>query len=137
VLFILYKVKSNKTFIERRRKSMGFVEVCIYEVKADKVEEFEKLIEEVAKHHRAFPGVVDVRYVKRTHRPANFSMVKNGEPAIRLTRTSKSVTYVMCWELDNEVTHGKATRSGLEKFYRRFTRCLATMPKMILGERIQ
>jgi len=116
---------------------MGFVEVCIYEVKIDKVEEFEKLIEEVTKHHREFPGVIDVRYMKRTHRPVSFNAAKNGKPAIRLTRTPKSVTYVMYWELDDGITHGNATRSGLEKFYRRFTHCSVTMPKIILGERIR
>ncbi len=114
-----------------------FVEVCVYEVKQDKTDEFEALIEKVAKHHRDFPGVIDVRYMKRTHRQANFNAVKNGEPAIRLTRAPKSVTYVMYWELENEITHGNATRSGLEKFYKEFTRCLMTMPKIILGERIQ
>ncbi|CEG13798.1 conserved hypothetical protein [groundwater metagenome] len=114
-----------------------FVEICIYEVKPDKIDEFESLIEKVAKHRLEFPGVIDVRYMKRTHRQADFNAVKNGKPAIRLTRTPKSVTYVLYWELDNEINHGKATKSGLEKFYKEFTRCLVTMPKIILGERIQ
>jgi len=114
-----------------------FVEICIYEVKPNKIDEFESLIEKVAKHHRNFPGVLDVKYMKRTHRQVDFNAVKNGEPAIQLTRTPKSVTYVLYWELDNEITHGKATKSGLEKFYKEFTRCLVTMPKIILGERIQ
>lgn len=114
-----------------------FIEVCIYEVKPNKIDEFESLIEKVAKHHRDFPGVIDVKYMKRTHRQPDFNAVKNGEPAIQLTRTPKSVTYVLYWELDNEIAHGKATKSGLEKFYKEFTRCLITMPKIILGERIQ
>lgn len=114
-----------------------FVEVCIYEVKPNKTDEFEILIEKVIKHHQNFPGTIDVRYMKRTHRQADFNSARKGEPAIRLTKTPKSVTYVLYWELDNEITHGKATKSGLEKFYKEFTRCLVTMPKIILGERIQ
>jgi len=114
-----------------------FVEICLYEVKPNKIDEFESLIEKVAKHHRDFPGVLDVKYMKRTYRQVDFNGVKNGEPAIRLTRTPKSVTYVLYWELDNEISHGKATKSGLEKFYKEFTRFLVTMPKIILGERIQ
>lgn len=55
-----------------------FVEVCIYEVKPEKAEEFEHLIERVAKHHRDFPGVIDVRYVKRTHRQGDFEDIKKG-----------------------------------------------------------
>jgi len=115
---------------------MTFVEVCIYEVKPNKAEEFEALIKEVIEHHKDFSGVIDVRYMKRTHR-SDFNTARKGEPPIKLTRKPKSVTYVLYWELNNEIVHGKATKSGLEKFYRRFNRCLATMPKIILGERIQ
>jgi hypothetical protein len=115
----------------------SFVEVCLYEVKPDKIEEFEELIERVAKHHREFTGVIDVRYMKRTHRQGDFSSVKKGEPPIKLTRRPKSVTYCLYWELEDEVRHGEATKSGLEHFYKEFTRCLISPPKIILGERIQ
>lgn len=114
-----------------------FVEICIYEVKPNKTEEFETLVERVAKHHREFPGVKDVRYMKRTHRQGDFAAVKKGEPPIKLTRAPKSVTYVLYWELDSETVHGKATKSGLERFFKEFTKCLVTPPKIILGERIQ
>ncbi len=113
-----------------------FVEVCIYEVKPERVEDFEVLIKKVIKHHKNFPGVLDVRYMKRTHRPANFGDANRGKPAIKLTRIIKSVTYAMYWEVDNEKTHAKATQSGLKLFYKDFNRCLVTIPKMILGERI-
>lgn len=115
----------------------NFVEVCIYEVKPNKTEEFERLIERVARHHRDFLGVKDVRYIKRTHRQGDFSAVKKGEPPIRLTRTAKSVTYVLYWEMDDKITHGKATKSGLEHFFKEFVKCLVSTPKIILGERIQ
>lgn len=115
----------------------SFVEVCIYEVKSNKTDEFELLIEKVVKHHKDFPGVIDVRYIKRTHRPADFKSVKEGKPAIKLTRPPQSVTYVLYWELNNEITHAKATKSGLKNFFKEFTRCLLKPPKIILGERIQ
>ena len=114
-----------------------FVEVCIYEVKPDKTDQFEELIQRISTHHREYPGVIDVRYMKRTHRQGDFSDVREGKPAIRLKRAPKSVTYVLYWELENEVVHGKATQSGLDLFYKEFTRCLLSMPKIILGERIQ
>ena len=113
-----------------------FVEVCLYEVKPDKTEEFEDLIKRVLKHHSECPGVKDVRYMKRTHRPASFSGAKRAEPAIRLTRKPQSVTYVLYWELNNVVTHAKATKSGLEHFFREFARCLIKPAKIILGKRI-
>lgn len=64
----------------------------------------------------------------------DFNSIKNGEPSIRLTRKSKSVIYILYWELENELIHAEATKSGLEKYYKRFNRCLITMPKIILGE---
>jgi hypothetical protein len=118
-------------------KQGGFVEVCIYKVKPDKTLEFEDLVARVVKHHRGFPGVRDVRYVKRTHRPRDFTLAKKGHPAIKLTRRPKEVTYVLYRELDDAMTHGRATKSGLEHFFRDFARCLVTTPNMILGQRIQ
>jgi hypothetical protein len=114
----------------------SFVEICIYEVKPNKADEFENLISEVSEHHQSFKGVTDVKYIKRTHRQKDFNSVKNGEPAIRLTRKPDSITYVLYWELDNKLVHAEATKSGLDKFYKRFNRCLTTMPKIILGEKI-
>lgn len=118
------------------KSDKSFVEVCIYEVKTDKTAEFEELVERVTEHHRNFPGVIDVRYIKRTHRPGSFSDAKAGKPSIHLRKKPKFYTYILCWELDNEITHGKATGSGLENFFKEFNRCLPKAPKIILGERI-
>ena len=101
-----------------KKRSSTFVEICIYEVKQKRVDEFEELIKKVIKHHGNFPGVVDVRYMKLTHRPCSFGDAKKGNPSIKLTREPKSYTYALYWELDNEVTHGKATKSGLENYFR-------------------
>lgn len=115
----------------------SFVEVCFYKVKPERAEEFERLIGRVVEHHRAFPGVREVRYMRRTHRPRDFISAKKGLPAIKLTRRPTEVTYVLYWELRDEVVHGEATKSGLEHFFKEFTRCLVTTPTMILGQRIQ
>lgn len=117
-------------------KQKNFVEVCIYEVKPDRTEEFERLVEKIVKHHRKYPGVVEVKYMKRTHRPVDFGGAKQGKPAIRLTMNPRSVTYILYWELDNEITHAQATKTGLEHFFKEFTRCLITPPKIILGQRL-
>jgi hypothetical protein len=45
--------------------------------------------------------------------------------------------YVLYWDLEDQAAHGKATKSGLEYFFRDFARCLATTPTMILGQPIQ
>ena len=113
-----------------------FYEICIYEVKPGKEDEVEELMREVAEFYRAQDGVITVRYVKRTHRQKDFEAVKRGELPIRLTRVVEKVTYVLYWELDSPEAHARLCQPALEKFYKRWTRCLTTMPKIILGEQV-
>lgn len=50
-----------------------FNEVCIYEAKIDKQDEIEQLMREVAEFYLTQPGVIDVKYIKRTHRQEDFN----------------------------------------------------------------
>jgi len=111
-----------------------FYEVCIYEVKPNKENEVEELMKEVAEFYRQQEGVISVKYIKRTHRQKDFNAVKNGELPVRLTRVIDKITYVLVWELENEQAHARCYVPAMEKFYKRWTRCLTTMPKIILGD---
>ena len=113
-----------------------FHEICIYEAKVEKQDEIEALMREVAGFYREQPGVIDVKYVKRTHRQADFKAVKEGRPPLRLTRWAGKVTYVLHWTLEDGEAHARVSRLGLERFYKRWNRCLITMPKILLGEEI-
>ena len=113
-----------------------FNEICIYEAKIEKQDEIEELMREVAAFYMTQPGIIEVRYIKRTHRQKDFNAVKNGEPAIRLTRNIGKVTYVLYLVCEDEQAHANLCKPGLEKFYKRWNRCLTTMPKIILGENI-
>ena len=113
-----------------------FYEICIYEAKVEKQDEIEQLMREVAAFYREQPGVLDVRYIKRTHRQESFQAVKAGEPPIRLTRCVGKVTYMLYLKLEDAGTHGRLAVPALEKFYTRWNRCLTTMPKILLGEEI-
>jgi hypothetical protein len=113
-----------------------FNEICIYEAKIEKQDEIETLMKEVAGFYLAQQGVIDVKYIKRTHRQKDFNAVKEGETPIKLTRLMGKVTYVLYWVLENEEVHARVSKLGMEKFYKRWTRCLTTMPKIILGENI-
>jgi hypothetical protein len=113
-----------------------FNEICIYEAKIEKQDEIEALMREVAAFYLSQPGVIDVKYIKRTHRQEDFNAVKEGKTPIRLTRYVGKVTYMLYLALENEEAHAKLAVLGLEKFYKRWTRCLITMPKILLGENI-
>jgi len=113
-----------------------FNEICIYEAKTEKQDEIETLMKEVAAFYRTQPGVLDVKYIKRTHRQEDFTAVKEGKPPIRLTRYVGKVTYMLYMVLENEEAHANLTKPALERFYKRWNRCLTTMPKIYLGENI-
>lgn len=113
-----------------------FNEICIYEAKLNKLEEIEALMKEVAAFYLEQDGVIDVHYIKRTHRQKDFNAVRDGELPIRLTRNVGKVTYVLHWVLEDEAAHARISKIGIEKFYKRWNRCLITMPKIILGESI-
>jgi hypothetical protein len=113
-----------------------FYEICVYEAKVDRQDEIEQLMKEVAEYYLGVDGVRDVRYFKRTHRQEDFNSVREGVPPKELTRYVEKVTYVLFLEVDNEDVHASLAKPGLEKFYKRWTRCLTTMPKIILGKNI-
>jgi hypothetical protein len=113
-----------------------FYEICIYEAKVDKQDEIEQLMKEVAEFYLSMDGIRDVRYFKRTHRQEDFNSVKEGIPPKELTRYVEKVTYVLFLEVDDENAHAGLAKSGIEKFYKRWTRCLTAMPKIILGKNI-
>ena len=113
-----------------------FNEICIYEAKIEKQDEIEALMKEVAEFYMSQPGILEVKYVKRTHRQKDFNSVKEGKPAIPLTRQIGKVTYVLYLVCEDADAHARLCKPALEKFYKRWTRCLTTMPKIILGENI-
>ena len=113
-----------------------FHEICIYEAKINKQDEIEALMKEVAEFYLLQPGVVDVKYIKRTQRQEDFNAVKEGKLPIRLTKWVGKVTYVLHWTLESEEAHARVSKLGLERFYKRWNRCLTTMPKILLGENV-
>ena len=114
-----------------------FNEICIYEAKLNKEEEIEELMREVADFYKKQDGVIEVYYIKRNHRQKDFNAVKEGIPPIQLTRYNGKITYVLVWQLKDKETHARVSKLGIEKFYKRWTRCLTTMPKIILGEEVE
>ncbi|ULQ61021.1 hypothetical protein K7I13_07150 [Brucepastera parasyntrophica] len=113
-----------------------FHEICIYEAKIDKQDEIEQLMKEVKEFYKSQDGVIDVFYIKRNHRQKDFNAVKAGDPILKLTRYVGKVTYMLHLIMDSPEAHSKLGKIGLEKYYKRWTKCLITMPKILLGEEI-
>lgn len=113
-----------------------FNEICIYEAKIEKQDEIETLMKEMAVFYMQQQGVIDVSYIKRTHRQKNFNAVKTGELPVKLTRYQGKIIYVLHLTVENEEVHARVSALGLKMFYKRWTRCLITMPKIIIGQNI-
>ena len=91
-----------------------FNEICIYEAKLTKLDEIEELMREVAEFYLEQDGVIDVHYIKRTHRQKDFNAVKEGELPIRLTKNVGKVTYVLYWVLENEEAHARVSIANIK-----------------------
>ena len=92
-----------------------FNEECIYEAKLTKLDEIEELMREVAEFYLEQDGVIDVHYIKRTHRQKDFNAVKEGELPVRLTRGGrKRERHQRCRGADGR-THQQPRKRNDEK----------------------
>lgn len=115
---------------------ISFVEICIFQVKPEKVEDFEKLVIEMERFQKEFDGTIDIKYMKRTHTLDGTEVIKTGEPAKKLERIIKSVKYVFYWELKDNTAHGMATKELFQRFGKDFNRLLVVPADKLVGERI-
>lgn len=88
-----------------------FCEVKLFQVKPDKVEEFEKLIAAVAEEQKQQKGCIDIKYVKRSY---IFDDIK--EPPRELTKIVKCVKYYSYWEFDSLEDYSDATHWLFERY---------------------
>ena len=84
----------------------SFSEVKLFQVKPDRLNEFETLIRKIADQQKHQTGCMDIKYVKRFF---TIDGVESGEPPRELTRIVKCVKYYSYWEFDNKENYGKAT----------------------------
>ncbi len=73
-----------------------FCEVKLFQVKADKLDEFEKLIRIVAEEQKQQRGCIDIKYLKRFY---IFDDIK--EQPRELTKIVKCVKYFSYWDFDS------------------------------------
>jgi len=83
----------------------SFSEVKIFQVKPDKLEEFELISANIAKEQKLQKGCVNIKYFKRFY---TIDKVKPGDPPRVLTKIVKCVKYYSYWEFDTKENYGKA-----------------------------
>jgi len=82
-----------------------FSEVKLFQVKPDKTDEFEKLIESVSGEQKQQPGCIDIKYMKRFY---TVDGINKGESPRELTKIVKCVKFFSYWEFDSIENYGKA-----------------------------
>jgi len=82
-----------------------FCEVKLFQVKPDKLDEFEMLIPGVSNEQKLQTGCIDTKYLKRFY---TIDGVAKGEPPRELTKIVKCVKYYSFWEFDTIENYGKA-----------------------------
>jgi len=82
-----------------------FSEVKLFQVKPDKLNEFEALAKAMAVEQEKQSGCLSIKYVKRFY---TIDGVEMGNPPRELTKVVKCVKYFSYWEFDSKESYGKA-----------------------------
>lgn len=81
-----------------------FSEVKLFQVKPDKLDEFEQFIQKIAEEQRQQKGCINIKYMKRFY---IFDDIK-AQPR-ELTKIVKCVKYYSYWEFDSLENYSDAT----------------------------
>lgn len=97
----------------------SFSGVKIFQVKPDKLTEFEALIASIAEEQRQQAGCIDIKYLKRF-----FVFDEIGKAPRELTKIVKCVKYFSYWEFDTIENYGKAVAWFFTKYGKDIQRLL-------------
>jgi hypothetical protein len=89
----------------------SFSEVKVFQVRPDKLAEFETLMAAVADAQKKQAGCIDIKYLKRF-----FVFDKIGKPPRELTKIVKCVKYYSYWEFDTMENYSKAVDWFFKKY---------------------
>lgn len=117
------------------KRDMSFTEICIYQVKPQKVEEFEALMIEVKSFLEKQEGLLLLRFIKRGYR-IDMEQIKEGLPPIKIKRIVKSVKYMLYWEFDSKESYGMAQKNLYDSYWKSIEKCLVVPHDKYLGEKM-
>ena len=92
-----------------------FIEIKLFQVKPDKLDQFESKIEEMSANQLKCEGCISLTYFKRFY---TIDGIKLGEPPRELTKIVKCVKYYSYWEFDTKENYGKAVKLFFDNYYK-------------------
>lgn len=99
----------------------SFTEMILFQVKPDKLEEFEALVKNLKEEQKDQVGCIGIRYFKRFY---TFDGVEHGNPPKELTRIVKCVKYYAYWEFDTIENCGKANGWLFDHYFKEINKLL-------------
>lgn len=112
---------------------MSFNEICIYQVKPKKTEEFEKIMYEAKSFLEQQEGLLLLRLIKRGYH-IDMDQIKEGLAPLEITRIVKSVKYMLYWEFDTKENYGAAQKNLYGSYWKSMEKCLTVPHDKYLGE---
>lgn len=112
---------------------MAFTEICIYQVKPQKVEEFETLMLQAKSFFEKQEGVLLLKLIKRGYH-IDMEQIKEGVSPLKITRIVKSVKYMLYWEFDTKENYGVAQKNLYGSYWKSIEKCLVVPHDKYLGE---
>ena len=108
----------------------SFVEMKLFQVKPDKLEQFESIAEEMIKKQKECDGCISIKYFKRFY---TIDGIELGEAPRELTKIVKCVKYYSYWEFDTKENYGKAIKLFFDNYMKELQRLLIAPFDINLG----
>lgn len=107
-----------------------FIEMKLFQVKPDRLAQFEEKIEEMSDAQRKCEGCISLKYFKRFF---TIDGIELGDPPRELTKTVKCVKYYSYWEFDTKENYGKAIKLFFETYNKDLQKLLIAPLDINLG----
>jgi hypothetical protein len=111
--------------------NMIFSEVKLFQVKPDKLEEFETLVKEMQSFQKKQEGSIDINYMKRF-----YVFDEIGELPRPLTKIVKCVKYYSFWKFDTIEHYSNATKWFFQEYEKKLSKLLIMPFDIMCGESI-
>ena len=107
-----------------------FIEMKLFQVKPDKLEQVETMIEEMTTNQLKCVGCISLKYFKRFF---TIDGIELGEPPRELTKIVKCVKYFSYWEFDTKENYGKAIKIFFDNYNKELQKLLIAPFDINLG----
>lgn len=113
-----------------------FNQIGIYEVKAERKEDFEALMKEEAVFYNSQNGVIAIKVIKNNYIVEDSSPQSPESKPTRLDELTENICYIVYCAYENEATFTNVYKLVREKYYKKMCKLIVDAPKIMLGGNI-